>query len=149
MPSSVVVPNQKPDSIQIEGAWQPMTLRLVMPASSIPFLTYMPADMIAESNSTAEGEGHYFYANFGGQRNDEAFLLMFVFPAGTTEEEAVRLARNFKNSRARAGFVVNTELKRHGERFYYIAEHYPAEYGDGFGPRSRRIQDEWQWLDHH
>lgn len=138
---------KKSDSIQIEGMWQPITLLLVKPASTIPFVTYMPADMIAESKSIDDGEAHYFYANFAGKRNDDAFLLLFMLPAGTTQEEAVRVAREFKNSRTRPGFVVTTDLRRHGERFYYLAEQYPAEYGDGFGPRSRIIQDQWQWLD--
>ena len=144
---SVTLPASKQDSVRIEGAWQPLELRLFRPASSIPFYTYVPADMIGESTSSDEGEAHYFYAKFGGQRNNDAFLLMFIFPAGTAEPDAVEAARAFRDGRKKSNFVVDTELRRHGSRFYYIAEHYPAEYGDGFGTRSRRIQDEWQWLD--
>ena len=143
---TVTLPNEKPDSIQLEGGWQPITLKLVKPASSVPFVTYTPSDMIAESTGSGEGEAHYFYANFAGRRNNDAFLLIFILPPGTAEEDAVRLARAFKSSRQRPGFTVTTTLRRHGDRFYYLAEHYPGEYAEGFGPRSRKIQDEWQWL---
>ena len=144
---AVSLAGQKPDSVRVEGTWQPLELRLFNPSSSIPFLTYVPADMIAEQRRENGGEAFYFFANFAGQRNDQAFLLLFMLPAGTTEEEAVRIAREFKNTRTRTGFIVTTDLRRHGDRFYYIAEHYPAEYGDGFGPRSNKIQEQWQWLD--
>lgn len=144
---AVKVASEKPDSVRVEGSWQPLELRLFKPSASIPFLTYVPADMIAELRREHGAEAVYFFANFAGQRNDQAFLLLVMLPAGTTEEEAVRTARQFKTSRARTGFIVTTDLRRHGDRFYYIAEHYPAEYGDGFGPRSNKIQEQWQWLD--
>lgn len=122
-------------------------LKLIQPKSSVPFLTYMPPDMIEETRTTSQGEGHYFIANFAGQRNDNAYLVVFVYPAGVKQEEAVRIAKEFQSVREKTGYVVNVDLRLHNNRYYYIGRYYPAEYGDGFGPRAKTILDEWQWLD--
>lgn len=34
-----------------------------------------------------------------------------------------------------------------GGRFYQIVRHFPAEYGDGFGPRAELISRAWRWAD--
>lgn len=146
-PEGQMLAARKADSIQIEGTWQPITLKLYQPPSSPPFRTYVPSDMIAESTSSDEGTGHYFYSAFGGKRNDEAFLLVFLPPANTTRADIDRFADAFRKSREKPGYFVSVVPRTRGGRHYYEAMQYPREYGDGFAPRARRIMEEWKWLD--
>lgn len=143
----VAVPTEKTDSIRIEGVLQPIKLRLVQPPSNVPFLTYVPEDMISETRASRAGEAHYFFANFGGKRNREAYLLMNVLAAGTTKETAVAIAKAFRSAGAKAGYVVTMDLRMHGNRYYIIGEHYPQEYSEGLAPRLGIVQREWKWLD--
>jgi hypothetical protein len=46
-----------------------------------------------------------------------------------------------------AHFVGRIVLARHGARQFHVLTHYPAEYGDGLGPRFERILAEWRWED--
>jgi hypothetical protein len=174
LPDSVFSPEHRPpvevpyaatslnDSISIEGMRVPVRLNLVQPESANPpFYTYSPPDMLYQAASSGEGDGHYFYTNFNGKKNENAYLLLFVFPAGTSEGEAIELVKAFVASRGapapaqysqfsfdRDGVRFNgaIDLRRHNDRFYYIAMQYPAEYGDGFGPRAKKILEYWKWL---
>ncbi|MBW3553538.1 MAG: hypothetical protein KY466_08510 [Gemmatimonadetes bacterium] len=38
-------------------------------------------------------------------------------------------------------------LGSHAGRLYHLVVHYPAEYGDGFGPRAAILLDTWRWGD--
>jgi hypothetical protein len=38
-------------------------------------------------------------------------------------------------------------LAQHGPRFFHVLVHYPAEYGDGLGPRFDYILRHWRWED--
>jgi hypothetical protein len=38
-------------------------------------------------------------------------------------------------------------IARHEERRVRLVSHYPAEYGDGMGPRIARILSHWRWED--
>ena len=139
-------PAQKQDSIQLEGNWQRVTVELVQPTASVPYSTYVPQDMVFEQASADEGEGHYFYANFGGRRNDRAFMLVFVLPQGGTAADAQRLAAAFVASRSGGGSVARTQLGSYRDRHFYVAYAYPQEYGDGMGPRTHYIRSQWVWL---
>lgn len=155
------LPEQKMDSIQIEGSSQPLTLKVVQPPASLPFVTYVPSDMLFEHVAADEGEGFTFYTNFGGRKNENAYLLMFIYPEGTKQVDAVRLVKAWVASRADVAasqieqfryekdgtrFVAGIDLRMHGNRYYYIAKQYPEEYSEGFNPRAQRILDEWKWL---
>ena len=154
-------PAEKIDSIQIEGTYERFNAKLVAATASPRFSTYVPESMLYEPASSGEGDGHYFYTNFGGNRNDNAFLLVFVFPEGTTEAQAQQMVQAFKTSRnvtttegerftfQRDGtrFHGGISLRDENGRYYYVAEQYPAEYGDGFGPRAEFIKKQWVWLD--
>lgn len=140
-------PASKPDSILMEGTYLRFTARLVQPISSVEFSTYLPHDMIFENSASAEGEGFFFYTNFAGKRNDNAFLLVFILPRGSQRSDADRIAETFESSRAALGMNVDVKVGQHGDRFYYVAQQYPAEYAEGFLPRSLYIRDRWVWLD--
>jgi hypothetical protein len=140
-------PTEKTDSIQGEGVFQKFTARLVEPNSDLRFSTYVPADMIFEQASAGEGEGFFFYSNFAGKRNDNAFVLLFVLPDGATEADAQKLANAFVISRKQLpSQVAHTRLGSHDGRHFYWAETYPGEFGDGMGPRSAYIRRQWIWL---
>ncbi len=139
-------PAQKPDSIQLEGNWERFSARLVQPTTSIPYSTYLPPDMVFEQASADEGEGHYFYANFGGRRNDAAFMLVFILPQGSSASDAQRLAAAFVASRSAGGSVARTQLGSYQDRHFYVAYTYPPEFGDGMGPRTHYVRSQWVWL---
>jgi hypothetical protein len=44
-------------------------------------------------------------------------------------------------------YVGRIVLARHGQLRFHVITHYPAEYGDGLGPRFARILDDWRWED--
>ena len=157
------LPQEKKDSISIEGRTQPMTLKLIHPPNADPpFTTYIPSDFVFEETSSGEGTGYYFYTNFGGSRAEDAYLLLYVFPANTTREDAIARVKAWVASRSanvqpaqfgQFGFqndgkryFAGIDLRLHSNRYYYVARQYPVEMGDGFGPRARKITDNWTWL---
>ncbi len=90
------------DTVDIEGMPVPMRLKLFRTGGDfpLPFSAYVPADMAAEvSTENGGGASVHFYAEFGGHRNENAFLHLFVFPAGTPEPEAVAAARGYETGR--------------------------------------------------
>ena len=150
--------------MSIEGSMEPTTLKLIRPeGAEPPFTTYMPKDFVFEPVSSGEGTGYYFFTNFAGKRNSEAYLLLFVFPENTTQADAVARVKAFVTSRSstvkpadyeafsftrnNVRYASGIELRQHGNRFYYIARQYPAEMADGFGPRAHKITENWNWLD--
>jgi hypothetical protein len=179
-PSGTVHPADRPSeqrrAIEIEG--MPEEIRVALyrtPADfPIPFSTYVPAEMIAETVSSGEGDGVHFVANFGGHRNDAAAVRLVAAREGATEDEVVatlhalaaglgtqlveeresRFAwsiRELRNvapaSQSAAAAEGLMALGRRGDRLFVLAMHHPAEYGDGFGPRAGVILDEWRWSD--
>ncbi|HEX6938769.1 MAG TPA: hypothetical protein VF158_05110 [Longimicrobiales bacterium] len=179
-PSTVETAAPRPDtiraSISLEGTEEPMTFWLYRstPEFPIPFTTYVPVDMAAEPAASAEGQAIRFVAEFGGIRNEQAFLAVAFPPAGLDEAGARGLARAFAaryeirtrlpdmpprypwsieewdftrdlpgGSRA----IGTVALGRHGDRYFYVATHFPVEYADGFGPRAARILAQWRWED--
>lgn len=91
-------PGTRTDTIRIEGMAEPMELRLFRTPDGfpLPFSAYVPADMAASADPE-EGTAH-FTAEFGGMRNEDAFIHVFVFPPGTPLQEAVALARGYEAS---------------------------------------------------
>lgn len=130
----------------MEGRYERFTAQLVKPVSSVGFSTYLPKDMIFENSAADEGEGFFFYANFAGRRNENAFMLVFILPQGSQRSDAERIAEAFKSSRAPLGMNVDVTVGEHDDRVYYVAHQYPAEYAEGFLPRALYIRDRWVWL---
>jgi hypothetical protein len=139
-------PAEKQDSMQMEGSWQRFSATLVQPTTDLPFSTYVPKDMIFEPASSGEGEGFFFYTNFSGRRNDNAFLLVFLLPRGSTRDHAQKLADAFAASRANDSQIARTQIGEYQGRFFYVAQTYPREYSEGFGPRAGFIRKQWIWL---
>lgn len=156
------MPQEKKDSISLEGMMEPITLKLVhMTDADPPFTTYMPKDFAFEATKAANGTDYHFYTAFGGKRNNDAYLLLHVFPAGTSQETAIASVKAWVASRAQvqpdvfksfqftkggALHAAGVDLRQHANRYYFVARQYPVEMGDGFGPRARKITDNWHWL---
>ena len=145
--TAVVLPTMKQDSLSIEGQKSVTNLRLLTSNSSVRFLTYYPSDVAHEERKTGDCDGHYFFADMNGVRNEQAYLLMCVMNNGLTQDQAVAIAKKLKAELDQPGMFVDIELKQHNVRYYMIVKHWPGDYGDGFGPRAQKILDQWQWLD--
>lgn len=134
------------DSILLEGTYEPITAQLVKSTGSMSFSTYAPADMRFERSSAQAGEGYYFFANFGGRKNENAFMLVFLLPEGSTDASAHALGKAFVASRKSDRQFSNYQPGSHNGRVFYVAYAYPAEFADGMGPRLAYIRRHWVWL---
>lgn len=87
------------DTILLEGMAEPIELELFETPDDfpLPFTAYFPADMAASADAE-DGTAH-FVAAFGGVRNEDAFLHLYVFPAGTPWQEASATALGYKAGR--------------------------------------------------
>lgn len=129
--------------------------------------TYYPAqDFVAESVASGEGTSARFYANFGGTKNEAAYVQIFL-PNDTTTIKQLKQAWlegdrglfatnrwQVVNSTPDTSYpwvqekIVFTQAENNitgvvylGEqgKAFYVVMHYPAEYGDGFAPRADLI----------
>lgn len=93
-------PATRTDTIYLEGMAEPMSLELFRTPDGFPlqFSAYVPEDMEVELLRDEEAAVQ-FVAAFGGQRNPEAFVHVFVHPAGTDPQAAVGTMRSFGASR--------------------------------------------------
>jgi len=169
-------PPTRTDTLLLEGMAEPVELTLVRAPDGfpLPFTTYTTRDFVVES-STSKGEGDpavRFIAAFGGVRNDDAFLEVAAYPAGTTEAEAAARAERAAGAGGtvvasdqtspdwavrqwriaerdpRGGWILGfAGLGRHAGRWFHILARYPGESADGFGPRAELILEHWRWAD--
>ncbi|MUL37096.1 hypothetical protein [Gloeocapsopsis dulcis] len=161
-PTDTQEPSTKTAIINIEGEKTTISLELY---SHPLFTTYFPAqDFIPESVASGEGTAVWFYANFGGTKNEAAYV-QFFFPgdANTLDELKQNWIEGENGLLASNGWrVIDTTPKvaypwakekisfhqpeknitgtvylgeAQGNAFYVVT-HYPVEYGDGFTPRS-------------
>jgi hypothetical protein len=163
-------------AIEIEGMREELRFLLYRSPGGfpLPFSTYVPADMIAETVSAGEGDAIRFVAAFGGLRNEGAAVRLIVHRPGAVEAEAVSALRELAaglgteltEADAEESFDWSVRDFRsvavpgrpdavegtmavgwRGDRYFSLVIHHPAEYGDGFGPRARQILREWRWED--
>ncbi|MFT9849304.1 S-layer homology domain-containing protein [Aneurinibacillus sp. REN35] len=159
------LPKTKDSSIMIEGMPQKITLALFQ-KQNVPFYTYYPTDMIAETMSSDEGGAARFIANFGGFRNDKAFMHVY-FPAAhmQTEQKVLSLIQSYGYketqqqsttdvSWAEKAYMYTKDgqnhrllLGKHAGQYFIVQIQYPVEYGDGISPRIAKIFEEWRWSD--
>jgi|SRR5690606_18367102 len=164
-------PAERAGTLSVEGTPEPVTLQLYDEPSA-PFTTYLPeGDFIAETPASGQGTNVRFVANFGGVRNDDAYLHFF-FPdegAGLGTVDALRAALTGEMGAAN-GWTFTAPaagaprrcawasqeltspdgyacLATHGTTPFFLVARRPAEYADGFGPRAALILDELRWRD--
>lgn len=82
-------------TIPLEGMDEPMTFWLYRspPTFPLPFSTYVPTDMAAEPVAADEADAVRFVAEFGGVRNEQAFLAVVALPDEYDRAAAQALAR--------------------------------------------------------
>lgn len=157
----------RPDTIQteltLEGMTQPMRMYLLEPPDSFPldFSTYIPADMETEVLSFEEAITIRIIANFGGQLNRKAYLMIAAYKIDLTAAEAhnrtqIPDAVPVDSSRfpwAETEYSIKGEgsnyiaLAQKDGHWFFLRLSYPPEYGDGMGPRVNKIIEQWQWAD--
>ena len=164
-------PATKPGTLRIEGMEEPVTLARV-DAPEAPFTTWMPQDDFAvEAVQDASGADVWFRWQAGGRPNPEAYVH-FAFPlSGSIESLRATLTGtdgrfDREGWREQVGpppclwaeegsFFSNTSqthtglwcASTHAGQPFYVLATYPAEYGDGFGPRLDVLLDEFRWRD--
>lgn len=166
-------PPTKTTTIKIEGEKTPVNLKLYQ-QDSPRFSTYVPEDFIVETSAAGEGTSARFIANFGGTRNDQAYVHFF-FPAQAMNLNQIRplvtgkrglLANNkwqvvrrntnipyrwvkerifFKQRQGNQNFVGSVLIGENRGKAFHVITHYPAEYGDGFDPRANLILQNTQF----
>jgi hypothetical protein len=164
------------DTLLIEGMPEPTTATLVHtpPGFSLPFSTYVPHGITTEFGADGDSDAVRFTAAFAGRTEPNAYMHVFVYPAGTTGIQARSSAFEFLRSRFLVGdeanptdtppwareayalsysgdggvhYVGRLIIATHADRYFHVLTHYPAEYGDGLGPRHARILQWWRWED--
>lgn len=165
------------DSIRIEGMAQAERLTLVRSPEGFapPFTTYLPSQMKVDFVVSDTAPSVRFIAAFAGKVNPQAYLQVRLYRPGVaelvprTEIDVYLRGRDPRQDNVtpsqgwpwtiaaydfqygagprQSGFIGTIALGRHANRFYHVLAHYPAEYGDGIGPRIHRILSEWRWED--
>ena len=93
-----VRPATRSDTIRIEGMAEPIALRLFTAPDDfpLPFTAYAPEEMAAERSGESTVD---FIAEFGGVRNEDAFVHLYIFPEGTDRQAALAAAKAYKTGR--------------------------------------------------
>jgi hypothetical protein len=157
-------PNQeRPDTIiqaiPLEGIEESDTLILYNSPEGwpLPFSTYVSSIIKAESVSSGEGDAVVFTLN-------QASLRFFVFPEGTSQSGAQKMASQVLGTNAlqscefeeewewgclydeqHTAEVNRIRLGKIEDRLFYFHYQYLAEYADGFAPRIETVLQRWQW----
>lgn len=167
-------PDTKIITMNLEGTPTEVELKRFHQAS-LPFTTYYPENAFTPETATSEdGFGVRFYFSPTGQKDKSAYLSFF-FPNAPSSVEFIQnlilgdrglLIRNDWELLDRTDIVSypwakekllyqyqeDTELivgaiyvgQEEGQSFYTLT-HYPAEYGDGFEPRSNILLENLQF----
>ncbi|MFF2854718.1 hypothetical protein [Peribacillus sp. NPDC058002] len=168
-------PNTKTDMIILEGMEESFQFRLHH-SQALGFSTYIVDDMVVEEASSGEGDAMIVFANFAGQRNEDAKVQIFSKREGTnaTIEEKKEFAREvvisndfeikqrsdnrpnrfdwseveFDISQQGSNSILGTvSVFQHGDRVYYAIFQYPEEYEEGFIPRVVKMFDDIVWYE--
>lgn len=146
---------QKTVEMMLEGMPEDKVVKLYQ-HQELGFSTYVPDDMIVESNP----EIFNVYANFGGTENKDATLKITGqtedvvtkdlqdngFTLGKVETKAFDFADK-EFSLNKEGMIGHVAFFKHNEDDYAIYYYFPEDYAEGFGPRSDIIIKEIVWHD--
>lgn len=91
-------PERLRDTLRIEGMVEPVDLRLFRTPDDfpLPFTAYVPEEMAVSADESGVVD---FVAEFGGERNEDTLMHLYVFPEDTPWQEAVATAKGYKTSR--------------------------------------------------
>lgn len=168
-------PEAKTGTIAVAGGTAEISFKRFDAPAGFPlqFATYVPEDMIVETTTAAGGrDAVRVVANFGGTRDDNAFLWALFQPPGTDEATARRAAQEAASARGAAEALPERArrfpwsiaeyefryqpatgrthagriaLGHRGERFFHVVIEYPEELAGEFVPRVNRILEDWRW----
>ncbi|MFK0733574.1 MAG: hypothetical protein ACFKPT_07800 [Gloeotrichia echinulata GP01] len=158
-------PPTKSATIYVEGEKIPITVKLYNKFSNL-FTTYFPVqDFIVEGGSSGEGTGVRFIANFGGSKNENAYVHV-AFLKNLKTIQQVRIFVNAKKGLIASNgwrvvsrtqnvsyrwakekivfskgkdIVGNVYIGQQNGKAFYVISQFPGEYGDGFSPRADLI----------
>ena len=153
------LPKTIQDTLMLEGMAEPVSMNLYNTPEGFPlsFHTYLPENFTHEALSSPTAETIRFSMG-------EAQISFVVLPANTGRSKAQSVAKaslgkaNIQSCRssydwqweclyvAGKGAQVSRVLlgEQQGRQFYFLIS-YPAEYGDGLGPRYARVLEEWKF----
>lgn len=169
-------PREVQDTILIEGMREPTRARLLEAPPDFPvrFSTYVPDGIGSEFEGRGDSASVRFYASFGGAVDRNAYMHVRLYRAAMSRTAASTAATDFVRSRApwrdeattvqpppwgveaytfgyqgdgNRPYTGRMVLGHHRDRYFHVLTHYPAEYGDGLGPRFDRILQHWRWED--
>ncbi|WNZ22994.1 hypothetical protein HJG54_09050 [Leptolyngbya sp. NK1-12] len=160
----------------IEGEVVEMELRL-FDQSALPFTTYVPKkDFQDKVDSSDQGTVAQFIFSPGGKKDETAYVQIFMPSRRTTVEEMRELllsengllatnnwelvdrtdivsyawAREkliYQQRADKTDYFGSIYIGDYQGRSFYALTHYPAEYGDGFEPRSTIMLENLQFRD--
>lgn len=150
-----VLEEQKTVEMMLEGMPEDKVVK-VYHHKELGFSTYVPDDMVVESNP----EVFNVYTNFAGTKNENATLKI----TGQTEEEMTKVltdigftlepqdmkAFDFSDkefSLQKEGMIGRAAIFKHNDNNYALYYYFPEDYAEGFGPRSDIIVKEIVWHD--
>ena len=125
----------------------------------VPFTTYFPADsqLIAEPMQTGQLQGvrlgymdiMFFPENMTKREAELEFelVLSYLGDMSPASPEDVPLWASAKFTGWDGNSSKTAILGEYGERYFYIREQYPPEYGDGWSPVRSIIFSTWRWKD--
>lgn len=171
---------ERPDTrvmpMTIEGQVVEMELEL-FDKQPLPFTTYVPTkDFQNEVNSSDQGTVAQFFFSPTGQKNEAAYVQIFLPARYTTVEDMRELLLNdqgllatnrwqlvdrtdivsypwarekliYQQQVKEQNFVGSIYIGDYRGRAFYALTHYPAEYVDGFEPRSTIMLENLQFRD--
>jgi hypothetical protein len=166
-------PNKK--TVTDEWTQRPLPVTLFGARGGFPFTTYYPeSDFVVESGASDEGMGVWFYSKASGKKYESAYVHFF-FPAKPPSIEGMRrsvigkrglmetnkwtVQRRSQNvpyrwAKERIDFVQTkgnqsimgtVYIGEYKGKAFRVTEHFPADYGDGFAPRSSIVLRELQF----
>jgi hypothetical protein len=141
----------------------------------LPFLTYVPVkEFQSETQSSPQGTEVYFYFSPTGVKDTQAYVQILI-PTGSADVNTDRdsilgeqglLARQgwelvdrtnvvsypwakeklvYRQRNGNTTTVGSIFIGEHNGRAFYVLTHYPAEYADGFEPRSTVVIENIQF----
>jgi hypothetical protein len=167
-------PESRITPLSIEGQSVEVELKLFNPAT-LPFTTYFPAKDFQHEVSDADGEQNIrFYFSPTGQKDVKAYVQIILPSQGNSVDEVRELILSDRGIMAtnRWELVDRTDVVSYPwakEKFiyqqqtpdgmaigaiyigedkgtaFYVLTHYPAEYSEGFEPRSAVILENLQF----
>jgi len=150
-------------TITVEGEPMELAVRLVrFDDIALPFSTTLPEDWASDWTASGEGEAVVFTM---GEPPLQGVVQLFI-PSEANRVGLADMARSVAESRGEVsplehpgpwatdglafsgnGEVGSVRVGSHAGVPFYVVEAYPAEMGDGFGPRAALVLERLRWAD--